>query len=90
MQGKIEGKEVEEDLQQSGLTTLRQGQQEVFISSTKTLKIELDGDGRFITSPGVERPEGQLLLLLHRQFDGDATCPTRGEHLIQETDSVDR
>ena len=32
----------------------------MFISSTKTLKIELNGDGRFIASPGVERPEGQL------------------------------
>ena len=31
----------------------------MFISSTKTLKIELNGDGRFIASLGVERPEGQ-------------------------------
>ena len=64
MKGKIEGKRGRGRPATKWFDNIKTMTTRNVYQLNKDAKMELNGDVRFITSPGVERPEGQLLLLL--------------------------
>ena len=84
MQGKIEGKRGRGRPATKWFDNIKTMKtRNVFqLNSTKKLKIELNGDGMFKASPGVERLEGQLQQQQAWFKDIVSAHPLLGQHII--------